>query len=60
MPMAARFPCGAILAMLGRLSPSRPLPEEKTEHVHVFVEGMDPIVEEPAPLGGHPVAATTR
>jgi malonate transporter MadL subunit len=52
--------CGAILAWLGKISPSTPLPEEKTEHVHVFVEGMDPKVDEPAAVGGHVVSPAAR
>ncbi|MFO1145176.1 MAG: malonate transporter subunit MadL [Rhodospirillales bacterium] len=52
--------CGAILALLGKISPSKPLPEEKTEHVHVFVEGMDPTVDEPPLVGGPVVSPTAR
>ena len=33
--------CGAILALIGKLSPSKSLPVETSEHVHVFVEGID-------------------
>lgn len=52
--------CGAILALLGKISPSKPLPQEKTEHVHVFVEGMDPTVEEPPMVGSPAVSPTAR
>ena len=46
--------CGAILALMGKLSPSKPLPAETAEHVHVFVEGID------APVGSPPVSQPTR
>lgn len=52
--------CGAILALLGKISPSEPLPEERTEHVHVFVEGMDPTIDEPTVIGGPAVSPTAR
>jgi malonate transporter MadL subunit len=46
--------CGAILALIGKLSPSQPLPVETSEHVHVFVEGTD------TPPGSQTVPQTTR
>ncbi len=52
--------CGAILALLGKLSPSKPLAEEKTEHDHVFVEGLDPSVDEAAVLGAHATSSKAR
>src|SRR5690348_15906465 len=46
--------CGVILALIGKLSPSKPLPVETSEHVHVFVEGID------TPDGPSTVTQTTR